>query len=67
MAEFAPVVAPLKRVLIKASKMLGTSPHPDTVNEGAGMASGAFTSPCMDESSLLTSSHSSAVGCDQSE
>ena len=39
--EFLPVVAAESRVRIIASKMDGTSPQPETVREGAGIAAGA--------------------------
>jgi DNA-(apurinic or apyrimidinic site) lyase len=37
-----PVVAPLRRVRIKASRTDGTSPHPVTDREGSGMVSGGL-------------------------
>lgn len=38
--EFLPVVAALRRVRIRASRMEGTWPQPATTSEGAGMVSG---------------------------
>src|SRR6188768_1041732 len=43
--EFLFVVLALRRVLIRASRMEGTSPHPDTSRDGAGIFLGAFSTP----------------------
>lgn len=52
--EFLLVVAALRRVRIKASRIEGTSPQPETLREGIGGVEGADCSPWKQERRLLT-------------
>lgn len=52
--EFLLVVAALRRVRIKASRIEGTSPQPETLREGIGGVEGADCSPWKEERRSLT-------------
>ena len=52
--EFIALVVALSRVLRIASIGSGTSPHPATSNDGAGITSGCSTFPCSSESNRFT-------------
>lgn len=51
--EFLLVVAALRRVRIKASRIEGTSPQPETLREGVGGAEEADCSPWKEERRLF--------------